>query len=119
MPIKEERSPASCAELTRATIKDIKSIYRNREKGKRKMEQGRKAARRSPVRDAILMGSFYGALLIAMVCIWAIDATGSFMPFLISMIALAYGGVFFGVNGHIINRRIERGWIKSARKRSD
>lgn len=112
MPIKERRSPESCAELPRATIKDIKSIYRNRGKSKSRTA-------RTTVGDALRMGSFYGAILLAVVSTWAIETSDSFLPFLIALAAIGYSGIFFGVNGRVLNRRIEREWIASFKRRSN
>ena len=104
---RKRKSRDNSAQLPRQTIRSITSIYREKPHGKR---------RKSPVTEAVLMGTFYGSILTAVVAMWAIDATGSLVPFLISLAATCYMGIFIGVNGHILNRRIMKEYLRDCNR---
>lgn len=104
---RKRKSRDNSAQLPRQTIRSITSIYREKPHGKR---------RKAPVTEAVLMGTFYGSILTAVVAMWAIDATGSLVPFLISLAATCYMGIFLGVNGHVINCKIMEGYLRDCNR---
>ena len=107
MPQKRKSLDTAGELLPRRTIRSITSIYRSKPENKR---------RKSRLQEAILMGSFYGSILITVVATMAIEGTGSVVPFLIALVSTCYMGIFIGVNGHILNRRIMEEYLRGCNR---